>query len=164
MKYLITVFALVLATMTFAQKDVTLKIGTLIPIKNQNAFRAVDVKQGQIVNFIVSRDVNVNGVTAIPYGSVVKGLITQAKRSSWWGTRGRLRVNLQSVMAPDGTEIPLQMTSDVEIKGANHTAWSVLLFCFITMPACAICGGKAEMPAGYEMEASVAKTVTIKVE
>jgi len=163
MKYLIFILALTGCVMAFAQKEVTLKAGTVIPIKNQNAFRAVDVEEGQMVKFIVSRDVNVDGVTAIPYGSEVKGIVTQAKRSSWWGTRGRLRISLQSVVAPDETEIPLQRTSDVEIKGVNHTAWSVLLFCFVALPACAICGGKAEMPAGYEMEAKLASTTTVKV-
>ena len=36
-------------------------------------------------------------------------------------------------------------------------------YCFVTMPACFICGSKAELPAGYEVQANVASNTTVKV-
>ena len=161
-KIVLLMVAIMMACATFAQQEVTLKAGTFVPVKSQNSVRATEVKEGQTLNFIVSRDVNVNGVTAIPYGAMVKGTVTKAKRSSWWGTRGRLGVSINRVILPDGTELPLT-SNGVEIKGTNRTTLSVVLFAIVVWPACFICGGKAEMPAGYEIEAQLASTASITV-
>lgn len=161
-KTLLLIVAMMMAVATFAQKDVTLRAGTNIPIKSQNAIRASQVTEGQTINFIVARDVVVDGVPAIPYGSMVKGTVTQAKKSSWWGTRGRLGISINSVILPDGSALPLT-SNGIEIKGANRTALSVILFAVVVWPACFICGGKAEMPAGYEIDAQLASAATITV-
>lgn len=63
---------------------------------------------------------------------------------------------------PDGTVIPIQ-NGNFEIKGKNRTALSVILFCFVTIPACFITGSKAELQAGYEVVANVASNITLKV-
>ncbi len=147
---------------SYAQREVTVKAGTIVPLQAINAVRAADVDEGTKVSFRVSRDVNVEGVTAIPYGTIVSGNVFQAKRSSWWGTRGRLGINITEIVI-DGQVIPIQ-NGNIEIKGKNRTALSVVLFCFVTIPACFICGGKAEMPNGYEIQTNVAATTTIKVQ
>lgn len=51
----------------YSRKEIVLKSGTLIPVQSVNTVRATDVKIGQLIPFRVARDVNVNGVTAIPY-------------------------------------------------------------------------------------------------
>lgn len=148
--------------LSYAQKEVMVKAGTIVPLQSVNAVRAADVDEGTKVSFRVSRDINVDGVTAIPYGTIVSGNVYQAKRSSWWGTRGRLGINITEIII-DGQVIPIQ-NGNIEIKGKNRTALSVVLFCFVTIPACFICGGKAEMPNGYEIQANVAANTTIKVQ
>lgn len=152
--------ALCVAMSSFAQKDVTLKAGTMIPVKSQQSVKAADVEIGQTINFLVARDVNVDGVTVIPYGSIAKGTVTQAKKSSWFGTRGRLGIDVKTVTLPDGTVLPLT-SNGVQIKGANRTTLSVLLFLFVTIPAAFIPGGRAEMPANYEIECQLATTATV---
>ena len=147
---------------SYAQREVIIKAGTIVPLQAINAVRAADVDEGTKVSFRVSRDVNVEGVTAIPYGTIVSGNVFQAKRSSWCGTRGRLGINITEIVI-DGQVIPIQ-NGDIEIKGKNNTALSVVLFCFVTIPACFICGGKAEMPKGYEIQTNVAANTTIKVQ
>ena len=64
---------------------------------------------------------------------------------------------------PNGTVIPLE-NGMVQIQGKNRTALSVVLFTFVVWPACFICGSKAEMQAGYEIQANVAANTTLKVE
>lgn len=87
--------ALCLMSVTvLAQKEVTVKAGTLIPLQISAPTKAADVKVGQKVAFKVSRDVNVDGVTAIPYGTIVDGTVYEAKKSSWWGTKGRLGIRI----------------------------------------------------------------------
>ena len=147
---------------SFAQKEVTVKAGTLVSLQVVNYTKAADVNVGQKVLFRVSRDINIDGVTAIPYGTTVNGTVYEAKRSSWWGTKGRLGIRVTEMYAPNGEMIPLQ-NGDLYVTGKNRTALSVLLFCFVTMPACFICGSKAEVPAGYEIQANVAANTVVKV-
>jgi hypothetical protein len=147
---------------SFAQTEVTVKAGTLVPLQVVNYTKAADVNVGQKVLFRVARDISIDGVTAIPYGTTVNGTVYEAKKSSWWGTKGRLGIKVTEMYAPNGEMIPLQ-NGDLYVTGKNRTALSVLLFCFVTMPACFICGSKAEVPAGYEIQANVAANTVIKV-
>ncbi len=147
---------------SFAQKEVTVKAGTLVPLQIVNSTKAADVSVGQKVAFRVSRDINVDGMTVIPYGTTVNGTVYEAKRSSWWGTKGRLGIKISEMFGPNGEMIPL-MNGDVYVTGKNRTTLSVLLFCFVTIPACFICGSKAEIPNGYEIQANVAANTLVKI-
>lgn len=140
------------------QKDLTLKAGTLIPIQNVNYTRAASLSVGQTVLFRVARDVVIDNTTIIPYGTPVKGTVYQAKKSSWFGTKGRLGIAINEIELPSGIKIPLT-NGNVYITGKNRTAASVLLFLFVTKPACFITGSKAEMPVGYEITAEVARPI-----
>ena len=151
-----------LSIAAFAQKEVTVKAGTLVPLQVVQTTRAADVTFGQKVAFRVSRDINVDGVTAIPYGTTVNGTVYEAKRSSWWGTKGRLGISITEIYGPNGEMIPLT-NGDVYVTGKNRTALSVTLFALVVWPACFICGSKAELPAGYEVHANVAANTLIKV-
>ena len=152
----------VMSVATYAQKEVMVKAGTLVPLQIVNPTKAADVKVGQKVAFRVSRDINVDGVTAIPFGTTVNGTVYEAKKSSWWGIKGRLGVRINELITPKGEIVPL-MNGDVYVTGKNRTALSVALFALVVWPACFICGSKAEIPAGYEVQANVASDTLIKV-
>lgn len=145
---------------TFAQKEVTVKAGTMVPLHIVNPTKAADVNVGQKVTFRVSRDINVDGVTAIPYGTTVNGTVYEAKKSSWWGTKGRLGIKITGMYAPNGELIPLD-NGNVYVTGENRTAISILVFCFTGFPL--PCGSKAEIPMGYELLANVASNTVVKV-
>lgn len=147
---------------TFAQKEVTVKAGTPVPLQIVNPTKAADVSVGQKVAFRVSRDINVDGITAIPYGTTVNGTVYEAKKSSWWGTKGRLGIKISEIYGPNGEIIPLA-NGDVYVTGKNRTVLSVTLFALVVWPACFICGSKAEIPSGYEVQANVAANTLVKV-
>ena len=147
---------------TFAQKEVTVKAGTIVPLQVVNHTKAADVSVGQKVAFRVSRDINVDGVTAIPYGTTVNGTVYEAKKSSWWGTKGRLGIRISELVTPNGEMIPLT-NGDVYVTGKNRTTLSVVLFALVVWPACFICGSKAEIPAGYEIQANIAANTLVKI-
>lgn len=159
-----TILSLLLCLMTtnlFAQKEVTVKAGTIVPLQVVNPVKAADVNVGERVAFRVTRDINVNGITAIPYGTLVNGNVYEAKRSAWFGTKGRLGIRINEIVLPSGDIIPLE-NSNVYVTGQNRTPISVVVFCltFIPLP----CGSKAEIRNGYEFQANVASTVTVKVD
>lgn len=147
--------------MSYAQQSVVIKAGTTVPLESVKATRATDVHEGESVDFRVSRDVKIDGKVAIPAGTLAKGIVYEAKRSTAFGTRGRLGIKLRYLTLPSGDQVTFT-SSDVYIKGVNRTALSVVIFCFTCLPF--PCGGKAEMPAGYEVDATVANNTTISLE
>lgn len=143
-------------------KEFKLRSGSLIPLEATKNVRASKVKVGDAVEFMVSRDVMVGDEVAIPRGTLVEGKVTLAKKSSSFGTKGKLGININNMIF-NGQYIPLTH-STVSIEGQNRTALSVILFLFVTIPAAFIPGSRAEMPAGYEVNALTAQSVTISGE
>lgn len=160
-KFLCSALFLVSSLVAFAQQTVVVTAGTTIPLESVKAVRAADVHEGESVDFRVSRDVKVDGKVAIPAGTLAKGTVYEAKRSTAFGTRGRLGIKLRYLTLPSGDQVSFT-SSDVYIKGVNRTALSVVIFCCTCLPF--PCGGKAEMPTGYEVDATVANNTTISVE
>lgn len=135
-----------------------LRAGTPIPLRISKAVKAADLNEGQSVLFNVNRDIVIDGVTVIPYNTPVYGNVYMAKKSSWFGTKGKLGILINNIPLPGGGNIPLS-NGDAFVTGKNRTALSVILFLFVTWPACFICGSKAEMNYGYEIVASTSKAI-----
>ena len=161
-KLLVSLVLCVMSLSAFAQKEVTVKAGTLVPLQVVNPTKAADVKEGQKVAFRVSRDITVDGVTAIPYGTMVNGTVYEAKKSSWWGTKGRLGIKINELVTPNNEVVPLA-NGDVYVTGKNRTPLSVILAVCFVWPACFITGSKAEIPVGYEIQANIAASTQVKV-
>ncbi len=150
----------VLSFTAFAQdkKQVTIKAGTIVPLEAVEEIRGATANEGQTVDFRVRTDIKVNGIVAIPAGTIAKGTVYEAKRSTAFGTRGRLGIKLNRLTTESG-DIVLFTDSKVYIKGANRTPLSVIIFLCTCLPF--PCGGKAVMPIGYELEAVVASNTDI---
>ena len=147
---------------SFAQKQVTLKAGTIVPLQSVNQVKAADVDEGQTVDFKVVQDVKVDGVCAIPRGTLVKGRVSEARKSTIAGTKGKLIININSLNLPNGEPVYFSNT-DVRIYGKNRTPLAVVTGLFI-WPCIFIPGTKAVMPAGYEVQAVVAANTPVAVE
>lgn len=161
MKKLISLFAAFLFAAGVSAQSVVLKAGTPVTVKSEKVVRAANVHVGENVDFLVANDVVVDGKTVIPYGTHASGVVTLAKKSSWWGTKGRLTVSLQEIQLADGTSIALDGTN-VCIVGENRTPTAVVAFLFV-WPCCFIPGTRAEMPAGYTAHVRTVGDVTIPV-
>lgn len=142
------------------KKEVTIKAGTIVPLEAIRNVRASQVHEGQSIDFKVSRDVLVNKVVAIPAGTIAKGIVYEAKRSAWFGTKGRLGIKVRFLTLPSGDIINFT-SSEVYITGKNRTPLSVVIFCCTCVPL--PCGSKAEMKIGYEFDATVANNTTITI-
>ena len=151
----------IMAIAVIAQKQVTIKGGTIVPLESTVKIKAADVNVGQTVDFRVSRDVLVDGIVAIPSGTIAKGTVYEAKRSTAFGTKGRLGIKVRYLTLPSGDNISFA-SSDIYIQGQNRTALSVVVFIFTLLPF--PCGSKAVMPLGYEFDATVANNTTVTIE
>ncbi|MGM9695165.1 MAG: hypothetical protein ACI3YC_09180 [Alloprevotella sp.] len=160
MRYFLFLILSFVAVCSQAQtkETVTVKGGTIISVTAAENLKAADANVGDRVNFRVVRDVVVNGKVAIPSGTLVLGKVTQAKKSSCFGTKGRLSINLSHVLMSDGTTVPFT-NSNVNISGKNRTAASVVVFLFTLVPL--PCGTRAELIAGQEYEAMVASSTEV---
>ena len=147
---------------TFAQKQVTIKAGTIVPLQSVRQVKAADVSEGQTVDFQVVQDVNVDGVCAIPHGTLVKGKVAEAKKSTIAGTKGRLVVNINSLILPNG-ELVFFSNTDVKVYGKNRTPLAVVTG-ILVWPCIFIPGSKAVLPAGYEVQATVAANTTVTID
>lgn len=116
--------------------------------------------EGEIIDFKVSRDLVIDGVVAIPQGTLAKGTVYEAKKSTVFGTRGRLGIKVNYLILPSNDEVHFTST-DVYIRGKNRTPLSVVIFCCTCLPI--PCGGKAEMRQGYQVDATVANNVTVNL-
>ena len=160
-KFVLSLALLTLSSFAFAQKQVTIKGGTIVPVEAVKNVRATEVQVGQNVDFKVTRDIIVDGIVAIPVGTIVKGNVYEAKRSTAFGTKGRLGIKLRYLNLPSGDVVNFA-SSDVYIQGKNRTAISVIVFCCTCLPF--PCGSKAELTTGVEYDATVANNTTVTIE
>lgn len=130
----------------------------MIPLQAEQEVRGAKANVGQKVDFSVCRDIIVDGKVAIPQGTIAHGTVYEAKRSTAFGTRGRLGIKIRSLTTGNGDYVGLT-GSDVYIKGQNRTAVSVIVFLCTWLPF--PCGGKAVMQYGYETDATVASNTEI---
>ena len=145
----------------FAQKNVTIKVGTIVLLISVNQVKAADVTEGQTVDFRVLQNVNVDGLCVIPQGTLVKGKVVEARKSTVGGTKGKLIISITNLTLDNGE--PLYFTNtDVRVYGHNRTPVAVVVGLF-TGFGFLIPGSKAVMPANYEVQATVATNATVTV-
>lgn len=148
-----------MVTNVFAQKEITLKAGTIIPLKAAKSVKAADVEIGQAVDFLVAQNIMVENVCVIPSGKLVKGTVSEAKKSTIAGTKGRLKIDISRMNLPNGDPVFFSNTM-VYISGNNRTPLAVVTALFV-WPCIFIPGTKAVMPEGYEVLATVASNVSV---
>ena len=132
-RFAISTLMFIMAIAVIAQKQVTIKGGTIVPLESTAKIKAADVNVGQTVDFRVSKDVLVDGIVAIPCGTIAKGTVYEAKRSTAFGTKGRLGIKVRYLTLPSGENISFA-SSDIYIQGQNRTALSVVVFIFTLLP------------------------------
>jgi hypothetical protein len=65
---------------------------------------------GDIVDFTIVRDVQVNGVTVFVKDASARARVTTAKKSGRWGKAGKLEWAMQDLQAADGNRIPARFS------------------------------------------------------
>ncbi|MBQ2402857.1 MAG: hypothetical protein II314_02850 [Prevotella sp.] len=93
-KYFVVCLLSIFSVVSYAQKKVTLKTGTIIPLQSVRQVKAADVNEGEYVDFRVVNDIMVDNHVVIEKGSIVKGVVNEACKSTIAGTKGRLVINI----------------------------------------------------------------------
>jgi hypothetical protein len=90
--------------------EVAVPDGTELEIQLLNTLSGQSAKVGEIVDFTIVRDVQVDGVTIIEKDASARARVTAAKGASSWGRAGKLEWAMQDVQASDGQRIPTRFT------------------------------------------------------
>ena len=143
------------------KQKATIKAGTIVQLESIDAITSKSVNNGQVVSFKVLSDVMVDGKVAIAAGSIALGQISRVKKSGICGIPGEVTVAVKSVTATDGTVSPL-MGANMSDEGSNNVIAAVLLT-FLCFFGFLIKGGKAEIPSGTFLQATVMSNVDVVV-
>lgn len=160
-KYFVVCLLSIFSVVSYAQKKVTLKTGTIIPLQSVRQVKAADVNEGEYVDFRVVNDIMVDNHVVIEKGSIVKGVVNEACKSTIAGTKGRLVININQITLASGEHVYCS-NSAARIYGKNRTPLAVITSLFV-WPCIFIPGTKAVMPEGYEVHAYVAANTEISV-
>ena len=142
--------------------EVVLNAGTFIPLETVSMIQSDLVSVGQIIDFRVKYDVNVDGQVVIPAKSIAKGQVMRAQKAKGLGKEGFVEIQIKSVTAIDGQEIFLT-GGNVYQEGEDKQTLAILLGVFVCILFLVMKGENAQVPAGYQMSSSVATTMTIKI-
>ena len=123
-----------------------------IALESVQKVRGAKAIIGEGVDFRITKDVIIDGQIILPAGTIVTGSIYEAKRSTCFGTPGKLGVKIDArLLTLDGRTVNISHL--IYIKGQNRLAASIVVFCCTLVPI--PCGGKAVMPEGYRINASI---------
>jgi hypothetical protein len=84
--------------------------GTEIEIALTNTLSGQEANVGDVVDFVILRDVTANGIIVFEQGASARARVTTAKRAGRWGKAGKLEWVMQDVQAVDGKRIPARFT------------------------------------------------------
>ena len=150
------IVALGLCTLYATAREVVLKAGTAVSMQLVNTVTGKNAAVGQIVDFRVTSDIKVDGVTVIPANSVAKAQVVRAKKNGLFGSAGEIQLTVNSVTAVDGTQVILS-GGTLSDEGKNKLVLSIFL-CFL------IKGGQGELPAGMACSPIVSGNTPIVVD
>ncbi|WP_256010413.1 hypothetical protein [Desertivirga xinjiangensis] len=158
---------LIVATLSMSFRmradGVVLNAGTSVILETATSLSSSTLAPGQIIDFKVRYDVKANEKTVIKAGSLARGQVLRVQKAKGLGKEGFVEIQLKSVKAVDGQEIPLTAGS-IFHEGEDKQTLSIVLGVLVCILFLTMKGKNAEVPAGYETSGSVAVTTTINVE
>ncbi|MBN1272321.1 MAG: hypothetical protein JXB26_08625 [Candidatus Aminicenantes bacterium] len=150
------------ASGAYAALQKTLKEGTPVALSLTQSIDSDMVTMGENVEFVVSRDVEVDGRVVIQAGTRATGTVASVEQRGMLGKPGAIMVTLKSTTAVDGTQVPLRGTISREGKNKQTTALLIgILLCILGLFL--IKGGSAMVPSGTEVKAYVDYSVQINI-
>lgn len=105
--------------MTTVPATLIIPDGTAVELRLVENISSAHAHVGDLLDFIVVRDVNVDGFTVIPAGTMAQGSVTGVKGRRILGIGGKVSLKLDSVELVNGNQIALRGSK--EVKGGSRT-------------------------------------------
>jgi hypothetical protein len=122
-------------------KGLPVTVETLYPVSSK------DFKLNGTIAFSVVRPIFIDGVLAIPRGTIARAKIVRIRKAGMFGRGGALTFEMERIVAIDGTRIPVQLTAvaygenRAGVLAVGAAATSALIFPY-TAPAAIVWGLK----------------------
>lgn len=146
-----------------AQSDIVrIPVGTVVELVFDQMVSPNTTAAGQRVALRVANAVTINGKTVIAAGSSAVGEVITASKAGAVGKEAQLVVAIRSVPAVDGSVVPLDGTKAV--TGENKTTSSVVITLLCCILGLLQQGGKADIPAGSSVRATVAAPIDVTLQ
>lgn len=142
--------------------DVLLPAGTPVALETIGVIVSEGATVGQLIDFKVRADVKVGDKVVIPAGSIAKAQVSRVQSPKGLGKEGFIELQLKSVKAVDGKEVPLS-SGNIYKEGQDKSTLSIVLGIFVCILFLFMKGKNAEIPPGYQVDATVASNTTISV-
>lgn len=137
---------------------VRIAAGTLIDLITRDSISTKKNVKGDLLYLKVAAPVVVNGVTAIPVGTIVVAQLTRADPRGAFGKSGKLDVQLLYAELPGG---PLRVNGMLEARGKRGADDGLATAAaFFLLPSVAT-GRSAEIPAGSEVSGRLDRDLLI---
>ena len=108
-----------------AAGEVTLPDGTELTVVTTEEISSKTAAEGDALTFKIDDDVRVNGKVAIAKGAIVKGEVSNVKKSGRMGKGGQLSIRILSTETVDGQKLKLRASKGKE--GDDKTGTTVAL-------------------------------------
>ena len=115
-------------------KSVTIPQNSVITVETLYPISSADFKVNNSIAFSVVRPVYADGVLLIPRGTVARAKVIKLKKAGNFGRGGALTIEMESIVAIDGTRIPVLLTAGAEggnrsgVLAVGAAATSALIF------------------------------------
>ncbi len=156
MKHTLVLAPLVCAATVSAptlRADTAVRLATTTELSSETAMR------GDPVMLVVRDPVMIDGVAAIPAGTVAVGQIVTSDRKSAFGAGGRIEIGLQYLTLADGRTVRLR--GAFARKGASLSARAASANVYAVAFAVAITGKRATIAAGTPVTGYVLRDTAI---
>jgi hypothetical protein len=89
-------------------EPVVVPAGTVLALRLDNALSSHQTPTGASFSAVVTQEVSVGGVVAVPSGSIVRGHVTEAHPPQKIGGRAILSVSFDALETPSGQTVPIE--------------------------------------------------------
>ena len=175
MKKTIIPFAILFATLTFAQvqtesqdvkveqsksKKIILPEGTLVKAALKNEIRGGKMQVGNQIEFTLNQPLVIGDQVVVPQGAKILGSVTEARASGVLGRKGKLAFDIEYLYLDNGQVVKLSGQNAKNLKGSGAVVAATAVV--LTPLGLLIPGKGAKFEAGTVFDAYVAKDVELR--
>ncbi|MBK9215653.1 MAG: hypothetical protein IPM59_08625 [Chloracidobacterium sp.] len=145
----------------FADKTVVVPDGTEISAVTTETISSKTAHEDDAITFKVDEDVIINGAIVIAKGAILKGVVTNAKKSGFFGKGGQLNIRVESTVTVDGQKLKVRASKGKE--GNDKTGTTVALVILFGPLGFLKKGKNAEIKEGTKIKVFTDEEKSVKV-
>ena len=102
--------------------EINLPEDTMVELRLSTGLQSNLIIEGQLISFSVVEPIKINDVIVIEGGARARGKVAKFRKAGSWGRGGEIFLEMQDVMAVDGSRIPLKLSRQTKATGDSDHA------------------------------------------